>query len=78
MYVQGNNEARSRILRCRRAISVTYSKRVFVALGIRHAKRMRPIILPTVACPTVPCFPHYVVKGKISGRKKLLNIKCVF
>jgi hypothetical protein len=53
MYVQ-RNEARSCILRCRRAISVTYSKRVFVALGIRRAKHMRRIILSSVACPAVP------------------------
>jgi len=54
MYVQRNNEARSRILRCHRAISVTYSKRVFVALGIGRTKRMRRIILSSVACPAVP------------------------
>jgi len=53
MYVQRNNEARSRILRCRRAISVTYSKRVFVALGIRRAKLTRRI-LSSVACLAVP------------------------
>ena len=56
MYVQRNNEARSRILRCRRAISVTYSKCVFVALGIRREKRMRHIILSSVACLAVHYF----------------------
>ena len=31
-------------------ISITYSECVFVALVTQHAKRMRPIILLSVAC----------------------------
>ena len=35
----------------------TYSESVSVALGIQHAKRMRRVILSSVACPTVHYFP---------------------
>jgi hypothetical protein len=35
----------------------TYSECVFVVLGIKLAMRMRLIILPSVACPTVPHIP---------------------
>jgi hypothetical protein len=38
------------------AISITYSEYVSVALVIQHAKRMRRIILSSVACPAVPYF----------------------
>ena len=37
----------------RRAISITYPERVFEALGIQHAMRMRRILLSSVACPAV-------------------------
>ena len=57
MYVQRNTEARSRNYRCRgKAISITYSAYVSVALGIQHAKRMRRIILSSVACPSLEYF----------------------
>jgi len=40
---------------CRRiAISITYTECVSVALGIRHVKRMRRIILSPVAFPNLP------------------------
>jgi hypothetical protein len=39
-----------------KAISITYSERVFVALVIQRAKRMRRIILSSVACPGLPYF----------------------
>jgi len=42
---------------CRgKVIPVTYSECVFVALIIQHAKRMRPIILACVACPSLQYF----------------------
>jgi len=46
--------ARSRNHFChRKAISITYSKRMFVALLIRHAVRVRRIILLSLACMTI-------------------------
>jgi hypothetical protein len=58
MYVERNIEARSHNHCCRgKAISITYSKCVSVALVIQHAKRMRRIILSSVACLAVPYFP---------------------
>jgi hypothetical protein len=37
----------------RKAINVTYSNCVFVALGIQHAMPMRHIILLSVSCPVL-------------------------
>jgi hypothetical protein len=37
---------------------VLYIPCVVVALIIQHAKRIRPIILSSVACPVVLLFPH--------------------
>jgi hypothetical protein len=48
-------EARSRNHCCRgKARSITYAECVSVALVIQHAKRMRRIILSSVACLAVP------------------------
>ena len=35
---------------------ITYSECVYVALFIHHAKRMRSVIVSSVACPAVPYF----------------------
>jgi hypothetical protein len=57
MYLKSNIEARSRNHCCRgKAVSITYSQCVSVALVIQHAKRMRRIILSSVACLAVPYF----------------------
>jgi hypothetical protein len=46
-----NIEARSRNHCCRgKAISITYSEGVLVALVIQHARRIRRIILSPVTC----------------------------
>jgi len=59
MYYKRNIEARSRN-HCYRgkAVRVTYSVGAFVVLLFQHAIRMRRIILPSVACLALPCFPH--------------------
>jgi hypothetical protein len=50
MHGYSNIEKRSRDHCCRdKAISIAYSEYVSVALVIQHAKRMRRIILPSVA-----------------------------
>jgi hypothetical protein len=56
-YAHRNIKARSRNHCCGgKAISTTYSECVSVAVIIKHAKRMRCIILSSVACPAVPYF----------------------
>jgi hypothetical protein len=70
-----NIEARSRNHCCReKAISITCSECMSVALVIQHAKRMRRIMWPVWICNI---FSHYLINGAILG-KTLLNIKCVF
>ena len=62
MYLQRNIEARSRNHCCHgKAVSVTYSECVCVALVIQYVTRMLHIILSCVACLAVPYFftlPH--------------------
>jgi hypothetical protein len=68
--IKRNAEARSRNHCCRgKAISVTYSERVPLALVIRQAKRMRRIILSSLVSPAVPYFSTYLIKGWIFGKK---------
>jgi len=54
-----------------KAINVTYSERVFVALFIRHVMRMTHITLSSVACLVLPLFPHYPINGRIFGEKSV-------
>jgi len=54
---EGNFEVRScNHCCCKKAIRITYSECVSVALGIQHAKHVRRIIVTFVACPAVPLF----------------------
>jgi hypothetical protein len=46
---------------------------VSVALLIQHAREMRPMLFSSVACPALPYFFTYLIKGTIVG-KMLLNI----
>jgi hypothetical protein len=70
-----SNEVRSRNHCCReKAINITYSECVSVALVIQHAMRMRPIVLSSLACLAVPYFSTYLIKGKVFG-EKILNIQ---
>ena len=58
------------------AVSITYSKCVFVASGIQHAKRMRSIMLWSVACLALP---HSTVSHKRHDFRKAVieNKMCV-
>jgi hypothetical protein len=61
---------------------ITYSECVCVCvcvdLGIKHAMRMRHIILSSVACPAVQYFSSLSHKMHDFRGKKLLHIKSVF
>jgi hypothetical protein len=67
-----NTEARSRDHCCRaKTVSITYSERASVALVIQLAKRMRRIILSSVAYLAVPYFS--ILSHKRYHFRNLLN-----
>jgi len=70
MYVSLNNEALSCSHSFRgKTISIAYSERVSVALGIQHTNSVRHIVLQFVPCLAVLRFPHYLIKGIIFGKE---------
>jgi hypothetical protein len=76
MHVQRNTEARTCNHCCSgKAMSITQTVCVFVALGIQHA--MPRAILSSVACSALQNFSTLSHKW-YDFRKKLLNTKCVF
>ena len=72
MYVQRNMEELSCNHRCSgKAISITYSECVSVALVFQHARRMRRILLSSVACPALP-YSSTLSDKRYDFRKKKL------
>ena len=65
MYVESNIEALPcDNCCCGKAISITYFECVFVALGIRHAKRVRHIAICGLSGFTIFCH-HVIIYGTI-------------
>ena len=58
---ESNTKGRSRNHCFRlKAISITYSECLSVALFIQHAQRMHRVLLPSVVCLTLPYFFHII------------------
>jgi hypothetical protein len=77
MYIYRNIEARSRT-NCYRgkAITITYSEWVSIALITQHAQRMRRIVLWPVACQALLYDSALCRKVHKFLKKTRLNIKC--
>jgi len=71
------NEARSCYHCCSgKAINISHSECVFVALSIQHAMRMRYIVIWPLRLYSI-CLP-YPINGMIFAKKRFLNIKFMF
>jgi hypothetical protein len=81
MYLERNIKALLSNHCCHgKAVSVTYSERVSLALGTQYAMCMRRIILPSVSCLTLTYLPTLSHKRHDFLEKKggAVNMKRVF
>ena len=85
MYTHKNQALSSSHCCSTKATSIKYSECVSIALIIRHAKRVRRIILSSLVSLSLPHFSTISHKrrdfrggGDKNKKKMLLNIKCVF
>ena len=67
----------STVVAVEKAIRITYSEYISVALSIQHAKRMRDFFFNCGLPRSTTVLPCYFIKGTIFGGEKLLNTKCV-
>jgi hypothetical protein len=75
MHVRHYIEVRSRNRLCNgKSISITNSECVSVALGIKHAMRMRHFVI--VACPAVPYFTHYLINSRTFQKRYSTQTVC--
>jgi len=59
-----------------KAGNITYSECEFVAFVNQHAKHMFRI-MSSVACPALPVFPHFAIKGMVFGGGVIEHKMCV-
>ena len=77
MHVLRNIEARSCNHCCSgKAISITYSVSVFVALGIQHVMRLHHIVICGLSCCAIVFLP-YLINGTIFEKKVITRNMCV-
>jgi hypothetical protein len=75
MYTVSLRSVHATILKVEKAITITYSKSVFVVLGNQQTMHMHHIFI--MACPAQGILPHELINGTIF-EQMLLNIKCVW
>jgi len=70
LYIYKNNTVARSCNHCYpgKAINVTYSQCVSTALVIQGVKHMRPVIMSSVASPTLPYFSTFTKGYDIRGR----------
>jgi len=61
-----------------KAVSIIYSEWLSEVLVSPHAVHRHCIIFPSMACRSLPIFPHYLINGTILGAAVTEHKLCVF